>query len=124
MNPEWKAKWVNALRSGEYKQAQDYLRTNDGYCCLGVICDLTDNTKWIKENIYYFYSYKIPIYAEEMTKCATLPSTIITNIGLEEFDDVVNLPIKDRSNNKVCLAELNDEGLTFNQIADLIEYFL
>lgn len=33
-------KWVAALRSGEYKQAQNQLRTDEGYCCLGVACEL------------------------------------------------------------------------------------
>lgn len=33
-----KQKWVDALRSGEYKQGQGYLKTEDGgYCCLGVL---------------------------------------------------------------------------------------
>lgn len=43
MNPEIKAKWVAALRSGEYKQGRDSLRKGDGFCCLGVLCDLYDS---------------------------------------------------------------------------------
>lgn len=43
MNPELKQKWVDALRSGEYKQSpgQLYNSANDTYCCLGVLCDVT-----------------------------------------------------------------------------------
>src|ERR1044072_7016718 len=38
MDEELKAKWVKALRSGEYKQGQWKLRTADGaHCCLGVL---------------------------------------------------------------------------------------
>lgn len=33
-------KWVAALRSGEYKQVRERLRGSDGFCCLGVACDL------------------------------------------------------------------------------------
>ena len=40
MNPEIKAKWVAALRSGEYKQGRGQLRSEDLFCCLGVLCDL------------------------------------------------------------------------------------
>lgn len=40
MNPEIKAKWVAALRSGEYNQAVSVLRNGYGFCCLGVLCDL------------------------------------------------------------------------------------
>lgn len=36
LDPEFKAKWVAALRSGDYKQAQGRLYTGEGYCCLGV----------------------------------------------------------------------------------------
>jgi hypothetical protein len=38
MDPELKAKWVAALRSGEYQQTTGQLRKRDGYCCLGVLC--------------------------------------------------------------------------------------
>lgn len=40
MNKEIKAKWIQALRSGKYKQAIGSLRKPDGFCCLGVLCDL------------------------------------------------------------------------------------
>lgn len=44
MNPEVKALWLNALRSGEYQQGTGKLKQTYGgdqrYCCLGVLCDL------------------------------------------------------------------------------------
>jgi len=40
MNPEIKAKWLDALRSGEYKQTRYRMKTGEGFCCLGVLCDL------------------------------------------------------------------------------------
>lgn len=41
MNPEIREKWVAALRSGDYTQGTDVLRSqNDEYCCLGVLCDV------------------------------------------------------------------------------------
>lgn len=33
-------KWVEALRSGEFTQTQNYLFDGNGYCCLGVACVL------------------------------------------------------------------------------------
>lgn len=48
MEPEWKEKWIAALRSGEYKQGYGRLCTiKDGsreYCCLGVLCDVVGAT--------------------------------------------------------------------------------
>lgn len=46
MDPELKAKWIAALRSGEYQQHRDGLTNYEGrrngepasYCCLGVLC--------------------------------------------------------------------------------------
>jgi hypothetical protein len=40
MNPEIKAMWVAALRSGDYKQGRELLKEGNQYCCLGVLCDL------------------------------------------------------------------------------------
>lgn len=53
MNPEVKVKWLAALESGEYRRGTGQLLNKDksdpdanGYCCLGVLCDLA-----IKEGI-------------------------------------------------------------------------
>lgn len=40
-----KKRWLEALRSGEYKQGRNYLKATDKngvdrFCCLGVLCDL------------------------------------------------------------------------------------
>src|ERR1700722_17051899 len=41
MKPEYKAKWVAALRSGKYKQGRAALHNvSGGMCCLGVLCDI------------------------------------------------------------------------------------
>jgi hypothetical protein len=38
MDAELKAKWIGALRSGEYKQGRGKFEHEDKYCCLGVLC--------------------------------------------------------------------------------------
>jgi hypothetical protein len=45
LDPEKKALWVAALRSGEYPQGRDHLATKRGdgtfaFCCLGVACEV------------------------------------------------------------------------------------
>lgn len=40
MNPAIRDRWVAALRSGQYPQAFNNLRTDDGFCCYGVLCEL------------------------------------------------------------------------------------
>ena len=44
MNATIKAKWVEALRSGKYKQGigRLYRPESNEYCCLGVLCRVAD----------------------------------------------------------------------------------
>ena len=47
------------LRSGEYNQTRNHLRTEDGYCCLGVLCELAVAEGIIpsprqSERVYYY----------------------------------------------------------------------
>jgi len=48
--------WLAALRSGKYKQGTGFLRDkNDGYCCLGVLCDVAGWQSELKaEKAYTF----------------------------------------------------------------------
>ncbi len=41
MNPDVKQLWIDALRSGKYRQGNTVLKNEDGHCCaLGVLCEL------------------------------------------------------------------------------------
>jgi hypothetical protein len=108
MNPQIKQKWVDALRSGDYQQGQCYLRTNSGFCCLGVLCDLygkENNVEWQhNEVVGYFYE----------NHSFSLPSSVLEWAGLE----YCNPRVDDETNS---LAGLNDKGSTFIEIANLIE---
>lgn len=54
MDKELKAKWVAALRSGEYKQTTETLRDGDGFCCLGVLLDLSKLGQWEQSSYEYW----------------------------------------------------------------------
>ena len=49
-------RWVEALRSGEYKQGTGRLRSGDEYCCLGVACDVyrltTKKGRWFDREAF------------------------------------------------------------------------
>lgn len=47
LNKKFKRKWVNALRSGKYKQGDSFLleSTNNTHCCLGVACAISNIPK-------------------------------------------------------------------------------
>jgi|688.fasta_scaffold08051_1 hypothetical protein len=56
MNGELKAKWLEALRSGWYKQGQGRLRDeNNQFCCLGVLCDVGGLGTWRMDHGGYSY---------------------------------------------------------------------
>lgn len=99
-------KWVAALRSGEFKQIKGRLETSNGNCCLGVLCNLAliegvcDFTKGEDINFYDDRSGLLPPSVMEWAK-------IKSNNGI--------IP------NKYYLTTLNDEGYSFNEIADIIE---
>lgn len=44
MKPEIREQWRQALLSEKYGQREDYLRGNNDYCCLGVLCDLAQQS--------------------------------------------------------------------------------
>lgn len=100
MDPEWKAKWLEALRSGRYEQGQGYLKNKKNkFCCLGVLCDLVDPTKWA-------YTYSAMSYEESRT---WLPYSI------KDMTRLVQMLVEDQ------LASMNDQGISFKEIANYIE---
>lgn len=102
-------KWVEALRSGKYEQGCGYLRTNDGFCCLGVACDLYAKAHprakgWNQGNLF----------AGEMM---LLPVKVRKWLGLTKNSGVFT----DKKGFLSELIDLNDSGKTFKQIAKIIE---
>jgi len=95
-------KWVDALRSGKYRQTQGHLRDYKGFCCLGVLCDVFDPTRWTHDNFYYH------IYDDDYKATAMVPDYIRQYLGATLIDFAE-------------LADLNDFGASFDYIADVIE---
>jgi hypothetical protein len=112
MNPQIKQKWVSALRSGEYQQTQRRLHDENGFCCLGVLCDLylkENQLEWEPSTHYnnvYVFQYMATV----------LPLSVMEWVGVGEGNPYVYV-----NGGPFTLAELNDRGSTFNEIADVIE---
>jgi hypothetical protein len=104
MDPELKAKWLEALRSGRYAQTREYLRQDGGFCCLGVLCDIANPEAWTEGEGWLYENEEI----REVDTCE-LPVPFRRNIGISD--------IREQQ-----LIELNDEAkASFEQIADWIE---
>lgn len=108
-------KWVKALRSGEYKQTQgELVSADDSFCCLGVLCNISDVGEWVKYNDLSLDSseewyYECP---HESTN-QWLPNDVMDWAGMNSSIGEMGA--------EEPLTELNDGGKTFNQIADIIE---
>lgn len=46
MKSDIKARWIAALRSGDYNQCRGKLVDEDGYCCLGVLAAIQKAEVW------------------------------------------------------------------------------
>lgn len=107
MNKEVKERWVTALRSGEYRQTKEKLRDDKGFCCLGVLCDLYSKEYWkpfLGEDRFSF-----------LGETGVLPEIVYIWASLNN---------KNPSANYISIAEINDNGDSFKEIADLIEKHL
>lgn len=121
MNRESVAKWVAALRSGEYLQGRGMLANGGKYCCLGVACDLA-----VKDGV--------PVNVDERACCGELrpcgnttvyfddegtylPTSVMMWLGTNERN-----PSARYADKEYTLSRLNDDGaFSFLDIADIIE---
>lgn len=121
MKADIKERWLEALRSGEYVQGTGLLRTEDDtYCCLGVLCDLA-----VQDGVV---EWERSVCLECDGDCdhwhvrahsGNLPQEVCEWAGLPNGDPAVNV-----DGTVQYLAELNDNGTTFDRIAELIEQSL
>ncbi len=119
MNPNLKAQWLKALRSGEYRQGEFRLRDGGQYCCLGVLCDIIDPDGW-EGDIFH------DRHNRESSSNVVPVSMALDLFGLEGLAATTNqngeLSFRDRTGSNVNLADMNDSGMPFHQIADVIEW--
>lgn len=104
-------RWVAALRSGEYEQTTERLCDSSGYCCLGVLCVLAKAD-----------GVELPLAFRDHERDQTLDETIM------RWSDMLTLTGAPAGDNfliggvaYLSLASANDQGATFNEIADVIE---
>ena len=99
MNREAIQKWIDALRSGKYKQCKGRLRRGNRFCASGVLCDIHAKefdcmTAW-KDDRYFGNDVSIPFTVIDWIEKRGILIDIIT---MNDFG-----------------------GMNFNQIADEIE---
>lgn len=122
MDPDRKAEWVAALRSGEYAQGRDALHVRHGggskFCCLGVACDLAEKAGIVRAEESTVLRGRTRYVAAED---ATDGGTAFLPIAVADWLGVSCDPLVTREGRPVCLSTLNDMNIPFSIIADLIE---
>ena len=120
MNSQIKQKWIDALRSGEYTQAQSKLYSGDGFCCLGVLCDIyakeVGDIAWVKKDPsktvdvdkwdYWYFDDQSEVLPECVSKWA-------------ELDE--NDPLVTKNFVLTTLSSLNDKRVEFKDLSKVIE---
>jgi hypothetical protein len=126
VNEKTKNLWIKALKSGEFEQIRGRLHDGQGYCVLGVLAALAMNEgvcTFGPRNVFdgrsSTLSYNIMKWAE-----------IGLDDELDELDEKqpylqpgagqIKLKYKGK---ETSIAELNDSGLSFEQIAEVIEKY-
>lgn len=129
MTLEERTEWTSALLDGKYKQGKGFLHEPEiaTFCCLGVLCDL------VKDRLYLtaiMDESGVMSYNDDCTGfCKTLrdkydaesfgfrvPATLLTAEELKMQDYLSGGSVKDFN-----IADLNDAGMKFTRIAELIE---
>lgn len=110
MKPEWKKKWLKALRGGVYKQGYERLKAKDylsdsTYCCLGVLADV-QGSRWKRARTSF------NVYMTQSDEMYDLSERRLKRLGLSP-------EVQER------LIKMNDgDGMrtqSFRQIANWIE---
>lgn len=135
MNPEIKDKWLTALRSGEYRQGQNVLKQQHGendtpqYCCLGVLCDiavkegLDITVRDIHEEDEAAEKQVWEFGTSDSLSHELLPDAVMEWAGMDSDNPTVYDPSA-RAEDQLRatdIATLNDNGISFEDIADVIE---
>lgn len=118
---EFKPVWVEALRSGGYKQGDGQLvNSKDRFCCLGVAANLLIQSgcelQWFQDEDSGDWEFGKPngsSSGEVLTPVKGLPQWLRRK--LEYYPPNAGKPVQN------ILAEMNDNGVKFKQIAKWID---
>lgn len=128
--------WTDELRSGNRNQTTGKLDEEINgvrrQCCLGVACDLFRDEIGLKVVVRTDDFKSLYEYGEHQ-ETGLLPTEVMDYLGFDDYNPAIELPLNNEQRNQVdldamssmfTLAQLNDGGLTFEQIADVIDYFI
>jgi hypothetical protein len=102
--------WTRRLESGDYLQGRGKLQEGDRYCCLGVLCEIA-----VEQGVIRRPAMVGGVVTYDNYSTAHLPYSVAYWSGITP---------EGRLSSKVGgwedLTQLNDNGYTFKQIAEVI----
>lgn len=121
-------RWARALRSKKYKQAKGCLKVTsrtgvDRHCCLGILCEMYQNDQRRNKKqsmaVSVVPAWTVLVYPRQ-------PKTsVVTGFGRNKEQQMLPACVQRWAgisiNGCFNLTELNDNGMPFTKIADLIE---
>ncbi len=121
MKEEIADKWIEALESGKYKQGHHALKREDGYCCLGVLCDISGQGRWNRPKGYISSEYAIRDSGN--ANKLWLPDAVREWAGMRtcsgDLGDANSVYFGERECGN--LSALNDAGASFKDIVAVIK---
>jgi len=97
-------KWVEALESGKYQQGAQYLCRDNKFCCLGVACEVLERPKEVKDGVVFY------------DRCCSWMENNFDLMGLRDKSGAYG----EQNEQILDLSKLNDEGMSFKDIAAFI----
>jgi hypothetical protein len=117
VNRDAKNLWLEALRSGQYEQGVGSLNKDDKLCCLGVLCEVA-----IGQGVDVSKEGEISGWISYGGETAVLPFEVAEWSGVDSCGEIpVSVGVDDDGDPYTNLADLNDNKVPFNTIADIIE---
>lgn len=133
MNPIVKQRWIDALRSGEFRQTTARLQRIDpergpGFCCLGVLCELyrrdTGQGRWEPYDDGMGYpkgEVQQFVDAEEHEETSIPTRAVADWAGLDDPNPYHFMLFRGKHDTYSALTSANDNDETFETIAQMIE---
>lgn len=121
-------KWIEELKTTDKQQIEGYLCTDDGrYCCLGILCEVLNLDKRVTHERVDCDSFVVEFYSPNskvMSDKYQLPQHVHSIVNLsDELGRVIkhNVEHVTTEDGYNCLADMNDSGISFKEIAEIIE---
>lgn len=101
--------WLVNMRSGKFKQGQDYLHKGDSYCCLGIACEIKSLNNKIDVHDVHTYIFNDDGESYSVPDLEWWRKEYGFNFSHTFFGTLITL------------SRMNDKGISFHLIATVVE---